>query len=788
MRRLPVSLGLLSAALIGFQLVLMQLLSIAQWHHFAYMVISVALLGFGASGTVIALTRSWFLKWFDLLVPSLMFASGLAMPAAAALSQSDAARFDSYVLLIDAAQYGSLLLTYLLLFVPFFLGALAVGLILIRYAKVAGSFYFANLLGSGVGAIAALGLMWIIEPTLLPVVMGLLSVAAGLVVVTRRYRLWLMPGGLLALLLCVPFAAWPPQIDRSQYKDISRTLDLPNAEIEHEESSPYGLVQVVSAPAIRYAPGLSLTYTGDIPVEKAVFNNGNWFGAVSSWNDSTSLLDYTTAALPYAVRRPQRVAVLSAGTLTSAAQALANGAGQVNAVEPHESVVSLLRHELADETDSLLYHPDLRVHGVEPRTYLAASDSRFDLITLPIIGSFGGTVGLFALQEEYTLTVEAFREMWRRLGQGGSIALTVWMDYPYRSPLKAVATVARALRDEGVDDPTDHFAALRSWGTMTLMASRAPLDSLDTQRIRRFAREMSFDPVLLPNLRAGERMQYNVLQDTTFFESVDRALAGDERFFDEYAFDVAPATDNSPYFSQFLRWGAISGLAEEFGEATFPFIELGTLIAGATFIQIVAAALLLIILPLRTLGWRGGGKLWTLVYFAGLGVGFMFMEIVLIQRFTLYLGHPIYATAAVLGGILIFSGMGSRISEIFQVRGRLLAGVAALVCIFVLGYTFVLAPLMRGTIGAPLFWKAVITLPIVGIPALLMGMPFPMGLRYLSRRRGDHLPWAWAINNCFSVMSSALAALLAVQIGFIAVMLVAAGSYGVAAIITLFRT
>ena len=186
MRRLPVSLGLLSATLIGFQLVLMQLLSIAQWHHFAYMVISIALLGFGASGTVIALAQSWFLKWFDLLVPALMFACGASMPAAAALSQSDAARFDSYILLIDVAQYGSLLLTYLLLFLPFFLGALSVGLILVRYAKVAGSFYFANLVGSGIGAVIALGLMWVLQPTLLPAVVGGLAVTAGFIVVPRR--------------------------------------------------------------------------------------------------------------------------------------------------------------------------------------------------------------------------------------------------------------------------------------------------------------------------------------------------------------------------------------------------------------------------------------------------------------------------------------------------------------------------------------------------------------------------------------------------------------------------
>ncbi len=790
MRRLPSSLLLLSATLIGFQLVLMQLLSIAQWHHFAYMVISVALLGFGASGTAIALARGWFLKWFDLLVPAAMLAGGAAMPAVTALSLSDLARFDSYVLLAEPGQVSSLLLTYLLLFLPFFFGALAVGLILVKHAKEAGRFYFANLVGSGLGAIAVLALMWTVDPTRLPALAGLAAAAAGAIIIPRRYRLWLGPAAVAAIGVCVFFLAVSPSIERSPYKDISRTLDLPDATIEHRESSPHGLVEVVSAPSLRHAPGLSLSYTGEIPIEKAIFNNGNWFGAVSSWasTDSIPILNYTTAALPYVIRTPSRVAVLSAGTFSGAAHALANGATTIDAAEPHESVVSLLRRELAPDNDSLLHRPEVDAHGMEARTFLARADSRYDLISLPVLGSFGGSVGLFALQEQYGLTVEAFREMWRRLGPEGAMALTVWMDYPFRSPIKAVATLAEALRAEDVAAPRAHLTAVRSWGTVTLAATKTPIDSADAAAVRRFAERMSFDPVLLPGLQPGERMQFNILQDTTFFSLVDQAVAGSEALFDAYAFDVAPATDNQPYFSQFLRWGSIPHLMEDFGSATFPFLELGTLIAGATFVQIFLAALILILLPLAVLGWRGRGKTWTLVYFSGLGLGFMFMEMILIQRFTLYLGHPIYATAAVIGAILIFSGIGSRLSEYFQVRRRALFGISAVVTAFILAYTFLLMPVVHATIGLPLIWKAALALLIIGLPAFLMGMPFPMGLRFLDRRRSAHLPWAWAINNCLSVMSTALAALLAVQAGFTAVMLIAAGSYLAVALISLVRT
>ncbi len=786
MHRLPTALALLSSALIGFQLVLMQVLSLVQWYHFAYMVISVALLGFGASGTAIALGRAWMMRRFNRIVPAAMMACGAAMPLAAWLAQTDAARFDSYVLFTDLSEFGSLLITYFLFFVPFFVGALAVGLILIRFSKEAGTYYYANLLGSGLGALAALFLMWVLKPPLLPPAIGLIAVAAGIMVIPRRFRYWQGPVGILALLVCAVFVLFPFEPRPSQYKDLSTTLDMPGAEIELEESSPYGFVQVVSAPALRYAPGLSLQYQGEIPVTAAIFNNGNWYGPVTA-ADTVHLLDFSTSALPYAIRRPGSVLDLYARTGSNTAHALSRGVETVTAVEPHESVLSLLRDELAGETDSLLHHPAVSARAEEPRTYLAASRESFGLITQPIVGAFGGTLGLFALQEQYGLTLEAFESMWRRLDADGMISVTSWMDYPYRNPLKLLTTLDRTLRDAGVEEPVDHLAAVRSWGTVTFVAARTPLQSVDVARIRDFAEGHSFDPLLLPGIQPEERDRFNALQDTVFFDLIDRILAGDQDVVEEYEFYIEPATDDRPYFSQFLRWRTVPRMLGEMGAASFPFIELGTLITAATFVQILLAAILLIILPLFRLRWAGGGKAWTLLYFSGLGIGFLFVEMVLIQRFVLYLGHPIYAVAAVLAAILIFSGVGSSASQRLQVSRAVMAVAAGIVALFILLYAAVLTPLLQATIALPLFLKGFLALLLVGIPAFVMGMPFPLGLRYLRQRKRDHLPWAWAVNGCLSVVSAALAALLAVEIGFVAVMLVAAGAYGIVTLVSLGR-
>ncbi len=248
-----------------------------------------------------------------------------------------------------------------------------------------------------------------------------------------------------------------------------------------------------------------------------------------------------------------------------------------------------------------------------------------------------------------------------------------------------------------------------------------------------------------------------------------------------YDFDIRPATDNRPYFSQFLRWRHLSSLLDQFGSQTVPFLEVGYLITGVTFIQILLAALLLIIIPLFRLGWRGTGKAWTISYFGGLGLGYLFVEIVLIQRFTLYLGHPIYATAAVLATLLICSGAGSLYSERLKPERRSIIRAAGFVTLLLLPYVVFLTPLLNATIALPTITKVLVAFVLIAPPTFLMGMPFPVGLRFLSTRSDEQVPWAWGINGCFSVISTALAAILAVELGFVAVMLFAVAAYALVA-------
>ncbi|MCB9297037.1 MAG: spermidine synthase-like protein [Lewinellaceae bacterium] len=782
---LPIALA--SAAVLAFELGLMQVFSITQWYHFAYMAISVAMLGFGAAGTFLALFEKKLLGRFERAFPLLLLACGVAMAGACILAQHPAVRFDTYLLFNDYRQAGRLLATYLIFFVPFFLAALAIGLAFVRFSGQIGQLYFADLLGTALGGLLGVGLLWLFPPGRLPGLVALLPVLGGLISIPRpRDRLWWVATP-LAIALVAAGIAGAPRLQSSQYKSLSKALLLPEAAVEAERCSPYGLLQVVSAPALRHAPGLSLSFQGKVPVRKALFNNGEWAGAVTPMPapDSAFILDFTTAALPFRLRRPDRVLAVEAGTGEPVAHALAHRAGAISMVESNPAVLSLLKGQLAGETDSLLFQPSVSVYELEARTFLMADTQTYSLILLPTVSTFGGGAGLNALQEQYLMTQESFREMWGRLQPEGMISLSCWLDYPPRYPLRVLATLVDMLAAEGIGEPRRHIIAVRSWGAITFVAKRSPFSRRETARARAFCEEMLFDPLILDSLQPGERQQYNQLQDTMLFHYADAILSpARDRFYRQYQFSVQPATDERPYFSQFLRWKSLPALAEQWGSRNLPFMELGYLVVVLTFFQILLVALALIILPLFRIGFRSGDRGWALSYFGSLGLGFMFVEIILIQQFTLFLGKPVFATALAISGLLAASGAGSWYTSRWKQASGKLWLIPVLIAALLGVYAAVLLPALRSAVGLAPGVKPFVLLLAVAPLGFLMGMPFPLGIRRLAGGGRGAVSWAWGVNGYCSVISTALATLIAVELGFSWVMALAGGAYALAGVVS----
>jgi hypothetical protein len=370
--------------------------------------------------------------------------------------------------------------------------------------------------------------------------------------------------------------------------------------------------------------------------------------------------------------------------------------------------------------------------------------------------------------------------MWNLLEDDGVISITAWMDYPFRNPLKIAATIAETAEAAGVSPLHSHITAVRSWGTISFLLKKSPLSSSDTSAIRQSCDKLFFDPVFLPGLLKEQRTFYNGMNDDSFFAYMDELLSEKrENLYKEYDFHLRPATDDKPYFSQFLRWKSLPHLSNIFGSQSVPFIELGWLISVITFFQLSLLALLLIILPLFKIGWKGSHKFWTLLYFSGLGIGYMFLEIVLIQQFILFFGNPVYAAALVIAAMLLASGAGSYYSSGLLLKRSIMQKILLMIVVLLLFYSLFLSTFLENISGLSGGLKLGISLIIIGVPSVLMGMPFPMGLRLLSVIEEKNIPWAWGINGCMSVISAALVTLLAVETGFTVVMILAALAYAV---------
>jgi spermidine synthase len=772
------ALFLLSIGITAHQIGLMQILSYVQWYHFAYMVVALALLGFGASGTFFAMFREKLLANSTSLLPLLMFGCGLSMALAISPSFLAPFRFDLYLLFVEPDQILRLTAACLLYFLPFFLGGLAIALALTAGIERTGFLSWTTMSGSGIGGLVGLWLTAVLLPGQLPPLFGLFPIGGGMLLLPWhrwRHAIFTATGPIVCCLVLFLFS---PASIPSQFKDISRTLNLPGASIIVQQPSPHGLMQVVAAPPLRRAPGLSLRYQGPVSRYAAILVNGDFYGALPvTAPRQPALLEYSTETLGYLLAKPESVLLLQPGGGDPIDHAFSRGAARIVAVEPHPEVALLLRDGLAG---FIRYgsQPQLTLLQADPRGYLAETNERFELIRFPTVNSFSSNIGLYALNEQFLLTREAFSQAWQRLQENGVLMVSAWMDFPVKNPYKLLATLTETLAAAGIADLRSHIAAIRSWGAVTFAVTKKPLTAPDSTAIRHRCREMGFDPLLLPDIDAKERDRYNQLQDSRFFVDIDTLLSSRrEQFYKDNAFNIRPPSDNHPYFSQFLRSSRLAEFTRMVTLRQVPFFEMGSFILGITLLILVLLAVGLIVVPLFRLGWHGPGHGRTFLYFGGLGLGYMMTEIVFIQNLTLVLGHPLKAAATVFTALLIFSGLGSLYSEKISPHPATIRRATGLAGLLIILYSYFLIRTGQFVSFAPDPLRLLIAALIIAPIGFILGMPFPLGLRYLHENYPDHIPWAWGINGCFSVIGPVLATIVAVQFGFQLVYILTAAAY-----------
>ncbi len=757
----------------------MQMLSYLHWYHFAYLVVSLALLGFGSSGAILSLFRGWFYSKGGRIRVSLIAASSATILVAANLTRFPTLQFEFHLLFHDAGQIPKLLVSIFIYFLPFFTAALAIGLILTSQVGRIGKLYFANLLGSGFGALFALGLLSFAFPPQAFAITAILPILAGLI--SGRGRLLTGEAVLILIsgVLCLFTLFRPPPLSASQFKPLSRTLQHPDARIVDRKPDPQGVLEVVNSPAIRSADGLSLNFTGEIPISAAVFINAESAGLIRQFDPMMDrpVLDFTPEILAY-IEPPRNVLILEPEGNGPVAQALYHGAARVIAVSSHSDLGNLISDECDRLEEAGLTQGACLVENAHVRAFLDRSREEFELIRFPVLGQFHGSSGVKSLSTQYLFTLEAFSAAWDLLGTDGALTLTTWIDYPERKPLRLLATVVEMLEKRNIESPEDHLAAIRSWANVTFLVSKRPLSESFAEEVRSLSESLSFDPLLLPGIEEVERNQYNQFPDDSFFQTIDTIISKERaELYAIYPFNIEPTSDNRPFFLKFLRWRGGRHIWKEFGWRKIPFFEMGSFILSATFLLLAASSVLLIVLPLIRLDAGGRGTGWTFLYFGCLGSGFMMVEIALMQSLTLTVGHPVYANAIVLATLLLFSGLGSLVSARLPSHPKTLAWATGSAAILILLHSLFLNYCIKGGGGSSLATSIAIIQVLIAPLAFSMGFPFPLALRRLQSLSPAHLPWAWGINGCASVLSPPLAIFIAVEFGFICVLIIAALFY-----------
>jgi hypothetical protein len=792
-RRLSTAIFLVSAAAIGYELLLIRVLSIVQWHHFAYMIISLALLGYGASGTFIALFRRTLEPRFEQAFATSALICSITMVACFAVGQR--VPFNALEIVWDSRQVLYLALMYLVFFVPFFFAACCIGLALTCRSGAISRLYFFDLTGAGAGALLLIGALLLVFPQAALMFLVALALVASVLVGNRGTgRLPLRIGqfawlGVLAVIVFNSGLTLRP----SEYKGLSQAMQVVDSRVLAEVSSPLGLLTVVESPTvpIRLAPGLSFNARHIPPEQLAVFTDADGMSAITRYDgdpESIAYLADVTAALPYQLLERPDVLILGAGGGSDVLLALYHAANRVDAVELNPAMTGFVADTFSDFAGRIYDDPRVATHTAEARGFVARNDRRYDLIHIGLLDSFAAAgAGVHALNESYLYTVEAMREYLADLKPGGMIAITRWVKAPPRDSLKLAATAIAALEQAGVADPGRQIAVIRSWNTVTMLMRNGAFAGSDIAALREFASSRSFDTVYFPGISSADANRYNLLDRPWLHEGI-QAMFGDraDNFFENYKYFVEPATDDRPYFSHFFKWRSLPEVLamRTFGGAGL--IEWAYLIVVMTLVQAAVLGGLLILLPLSRVRrtWTGGARYGT--YFLLLGLAFLFVEIAFIQKFTLFLSHPLYAVAVVLASFLVFAGAGSafsmRLAERTAARSVrpvsiAVAGIAGIATI----YLFLLPPLFGLFIGAADGLRILFSVVLIAPLAFFMGMPFPLGLRRVAERAPDFVPWAWGINGFASVVSAVLATLLAIHFGFTAVIILAIVLYVAAA-------
>jgi hypothetical protein len=798
--RLDLGIFLISFAVLLEELLLTRIFSVTMFYHLSFLVVSLAMLGFGASGLLVNLWPGRFRR--ERLWSQLAWAAiGFGLATVVAVRTAFRVRVSLEVM---GANWLRLALLYLLCFIPFLLGGLVVALILSYHAEQANRLYFFDLLGAALGCLVFIpATNWLGAPT--AVLAGAAVAALSAVVLAgkeapRPRRLAIVLGALAIVagvannLVRRPFfdvrivkgEVQPPML-ALEWNSFSRVEVVGTKETMWEPRPPFFAGYSKTLDAGFKIPEIWLRYDAGAATQITRFDG-----------DASRLrhVRHDVTSAPHQMGPRRNVLVIGPGGGRDLLSALHMGSPSITGVEINPITIELMRGQFRDFSGGLYAgFPGVTVINDEGRSFVRHATGEYDLIQASLVDTWAASAaGAHALTENNLYTVEAFEDYLRRLAPEGVVAFSRWFGQPADESLRVVTLAIEALRRQGLGEAAPRVFVVRTNGEETglpslgtILVKRSPFTPDELGRLRGWAEQMRFVIDYAPDDAA--------LGVTP--GDFHRLLGPDSsRFIAEFPADISAVHDDRPFF--FNRVPLVAWAAHRLG---LPAARAGQgeLTQGGqtlllSLIVTGVCTLLLLLLPLAAAGWKGKtadsqslslaavgrrrAALWAL-YFAGLGLGFIMVEIVLIQHFSLFLGYPVYSLSVVLFTVLLASALGSYWAGRWA-SGRALPRILALLCGVLAFYAWALPRLLDATLSASTPLRIALAVLVVAPLGLLMGMPFPTGLRRAGREAAGLVSWAWAVNGGASVFGSTLTVLISMTYGFTASLLAGAVAYAAA--------
>ena len=511
-----------------------------------------------------------------------------------------------------------------------------------------------------------------------------------------------------------------------------------------------------------------MTYTDQLPRQAALFRDADnqlvLYGR--SENTGPEFARWTHAFAGYhLVGRPERALIVQSGGGLAIACALAAESAHITVLEPHPLSARWIRE-----------HYDLEVNENHARAFLAESNDRYDIIHVEARGP--SIPGAGALDQSFALTTQAMTEYVAHLTDKGILVLSGRLRLPPADMVRLWATARQGLINAGKEEPEQHMAVLRNWDSFTLLVARHPI--IKKESLERFAQQLSFDIVYLDGLSPDRINRYNRFDAPFHHDTLLRLESAyrtgrEQHFFSEYVLDVAPQSDDRPFPNRFMRWDRIGSIYRSSGERLYTLLLSGEVVVAVVLAEAAAVALLLMGLPLITAR-RSADRMSVsgIVYFLGVGAGFMLAEMALIYHLVLIYGDPIISMTVVLAGLLVLSGIGGMLS------GKLPQTAIPYALLLLTGVLSVMAAgsqwMFQGILAMPDGIRQLAAVGVILPIGLILGLPFPMGMQYLLGSPVERA-YGWAANGCTSVIGAIIAAQIAISKGLFTILVMAVLAY-----------